>query len=93
MIRKKFKIWLADPLFNATRVIVGIYVTNLGYLKDKPLYFTELLDGNIEELNKMLIELDTAIVIPETNNQDLTNLIDLEAKWANKKKKKVERCR
>lgn len=40
----------------------------------------------------MLVGLDTAGIISETNNQDLPNLIYLETKWANKKKEKAERC-
>ncbi len=39
----------------------------------------------------MLVRLDTAVVIPETNDQDLLDLIDLEVEQANKKKEKVER--
>ncbi len=41
----------------------------------------------------MLIRLNIAAVISETDNQDLLDLIDLEAKQANKKKAKVERYR
>ncbi len=70
-----------------------MHVTNLGYLEDKPPHFTELLNDNTEELNKMLVGLDTAAVIPETDDEDLPDLIDLEVKWANKKKEKTERDR
>lgn len=53
----------------------------------------ELPEGGTNKLNKMLVGLDTAIVISKTDNQDLPYLIDLEAKRANKKKEKAERCR
>ena len=66
-----------------------MYITNLGYFEDRSPHFTELLDGNMEELNKILVELDTIAIIPEIDNQDLLDLINLEAKWANKKKEKV----
>lgn len=39
-----------------------------------------------------MVGLDIAVVIPKTDNQDLTDLIDLKVKWVNKKKEKVERC-
>lgn len=39
----------------------------------------------------MLVGLDTTIVISETNNQDLSDGIDLEAGRVNKKKKKDKR--
>ncbi len=47
----------------------------------------------MKKSNRMLIELDTAAIIPKTNNQDLPDLIDLEAKRANKKKEKAEKRR
>ena len=40
----------------------------------------------------MLVKLDIATVILKTNNQDLSDQIDLEAKRVNKKKEKVKRC-
>lgn len=52
----------------------------------------ELSDGDIEESNKILVGLDIAIIIPETDNQDLLELIDFKAKRVNKMKKKAERC-
>ena len=51
----------------------------------------ELSDGNTEESNRMLIGLDTIPIILKTGYQDLLNPINLEIKWANKKKKKVKR--
>lgn len=83
--------WPADSLPNATLVTVGIYVTNLNYLEDGSFCFMELLDGGTEESNRILVELDTAAVILETDDQNLPDLIDSESEWANKKKKKVER--
>ncbi len=39
----------------------------------------------------MLVGLDIAAVIPETDDQDLLDLIDLKVECANKKKEKSER--
>lgn len=91
MLRQEFKTWPADHLPDARFVIVGMHVTNLSYLEDKPSYFTELSESDMEESNKMLVGLDTASVIPETDKQDLLDLIDLEFEQANKKKEKAER--
>lgn len=41
----------------------------------------------------MLVELNIVVVILKTDNQDIPDLIDLEAKWANKMKEKAERRR
>ena len=90
MLKEEFETWLADPLSNATLIIVGIYAINLSYPKDGPFCFIELPNSNIEESDKILIGLDTVIVIPKTDNQDLLDLINLEIQWANKKKEKVE---
>lgn len=49
MLREEFEIWLADPLFNIILIIVGMYVTNLGYLEDGSPYFTEFSDSGTEE--------------------------------------------
>lgn len=68
-----------------------MYVINLGYLKDGPLRFIELLDGGIKEFNKILVGLNIATVIPETNKQNIPDLIDLETKRANKKNEKAKR--
>ncbi len=48
-------------------VIVDIHIINLDYLKNRSPHFIELLDGSTEELNKMLVGLDTRTVIPENN--------------------------
>lgn len=45
-----------------------------------------------DELDKMLVGLDTTNIISETNNQDLLDLIDSEVEWANKKKEKAKKC-
>lgn len=66
-------------------------ITYLGYLENKPLHFTKLLDGNIKESNKMLVRLDITLIIPKTNDQDSSNCIDLETKRINKKEEKVKR--
>lgn len=39
----------------------------------------------------MLVGLDIATIISETDKQDLLHLIDLETKWAKKKKEKAEK--
>ena len=92
MLKEEFETWPADLFPNATLITVGMHVTNLGYLKNRSLHFTESLDSNTEELNKILVRLDTAIVILETDNRDLLDLIDLKAKQANKKKEKAKSC-
>ncbi len=66
-------------------------IINLGYLEDRPLHFTKLLDGGIEESNRILVRLDRTLIIPQTNNQDSSNFIDLETEQINKKKEKVKR--
>ena len=82
--------WLANSLFDVTFIIIGMHVTNLGYLKDGSLCFTEFSDGGMDKSNKILVRLDIAAVILEINNQNLLNLINLKAEWVNKKKEKVE---
>ncbi len=68
-----------------------MYVTNLGYLKNGPLCFIKLPNGGMEESNRILVGLDIAAIIPKTNDQDILDLIDLEAELPNKKKEKVEK--
>ena len=60
--------WPVNLFFNVTLITIGMYVTNLGYLEDKFLYFTKLSNGNIEELDKILVGLDIAAIISETDN-------------------------
>lgn len=59
--------WPAYPFSDTILAIVCIYITNLGYLEDELSRFTKLPGGNIEESNKILVELNTAVVILETN--------------------------
>lgn len=73
MFGKEFEIWTADLFPDVTLIIVGIYVTNLSYLKDRPLWFIKLLDGGTKESNKMLVGLNIVVVIPKIDNQDLLN--------------------
>ncbi len=68
MLREEFEIWPTDPLPDMILITIGMHVTNLGYLKDGPPRFTELLDGGTKESNRMLVGLNTAAVIPETDN-------------------------
>ena len=91
MLGEEFETWLADSLSNRILIIVGIHVTNLVYLEDKTPRFTEFLNCGMEESNKMLVKLNTATIILEIDNQNLLNLINLEAEWANKKKEKAEK--
>lgn len=68
MLGKKFQTWPTDPLSNTILVTFDMCVTNLGYREDGPPHFTKLLNGDTEESNRMLIRLDIAFVIPETND-------------------------
>lgn len=68
MLEEEFETWPPEFLPDVILITVGIHVSNLCYLKDKPCCFTELLNDNIEELNKMLVRLDTAAVIPKTDD-------------------------
>lgn len=70
-----------------------MHFTNLDYLNDGSLHFTELPDGGMKESNKMLIGLNIVTIIPETDNQDPPNLIDSEIERANKKKKDAKKRR
>ena len=85
--------WSTNLFSNTTLVTIGIYITNLSYLKDKLFCFIKLSNIGIEKSNRILIGVNIAIIISKTNNQDLLNLIDLEVKRANKKNEKAERCR
>ncbi len=91
MLGEEFETWPADSLPNMTLIIVGMHIPNLGYLEDGLPHFMELPDSGTEELNRMLVGLNTAVVIPETDDQDLPDLIDLKVERANKKKEKVKR--
>ena len=68
MLGEEFEMWLIDLLFDVTLITIGIYVINLGYLKNRYPYFIEFLNSSIEESNKMLVRLDTIAVILEINN-------------------------
>ena len=68
MLKEEFETWSIDHLPNTTLIIFGIHITNVGYLEDRCPYFIELSDGNIEESNKILIELDTTAIILKTND-------------------------
>ena len=67
MLGEEFDMWSADSFPNVTFIMVCMHVTSLGYLENGPLCFTELLDGGIKESNRMLIGLDTAAIIPDTD--------------------------
>ena len=73
--------------------MIFMQVISLGYLKNGPICFTKLPDSGTKESNRLLGGLDTAVIISDTNEQELLPLIDLEIKQVNKKKEKVERRR
>lgn len=81
MLRKKIKMWPVDSFFNITLMIISMHITNLDYLEDGPLCFTELFNGDTEESNRILVGLNTTVVILEINNQNLLDLIDLKVKY------------
>lgn len=93
MLGKEFETWPIDSFPNMTLIIVSILVTNLDYLENGSLCFTKLSDGNMKESNRILVGLDIPTIIQKTNDQDLSDLIDLEVKRANKKKEKTKKCR
>lgn len=73
-------------------VTVGINVNNLGYLEERSLCFIELSNGGTEELNKILVGIYIAAVIPENDNQNPLDPINSKAKQVDKKKRKAKRC-
>ena len=64
MFGEGFNTWSIDPFPNTTFITVSMHVISLRYLEDGSLYFTELPDSGTEELNRMLVGLDTTAVIP-----------------------------
>lgn len=92
MLRKEFEMWPVDPISNTTLFLIDIHVINLGYLEDRSSYFTKLLDDSMRELNKLLVRLNTAVIISDNNNQHLMILIDSEAEQKNKMKEKTKKC-
>ena len=68
MLRQEFEMWLVGPLSNTTLIIICIYVIKLSYIEDRFSYFTKLSDSGMEELNRILVGLDIAAVILETDN-------------------------
>lgn len=92
MLKDEFKIWSVNLFLDTTFIIVGIHVINLGYLKNRSLCFIKLSDDGTKEINKILIRLNIDVVISETDDQYLLDLIDLKTEQAKKKKKKVEKC-
>lgn len=80
MLRKEFETWLADHIPNKSLLILGIHVSKLRYLKNRPIYFTNLLDGDMRELNKTLGGLENAATIPNNNNEHAPDLFNSKAK-------------
>lgn len=92
MLEEKFETWPEDRIFNAILFTFSIYITNLDYLKDKPLCFTKLQNGGTEEFKTTLKRLNNPIAISNNDNKHLPDLSNLKAKWAKKKKEKVQKC-
>lgn len=86
----EFEIWPADPISDTKLIIIGIYVTNLGLIEDRSFCFIELLNGSTEKSNIMLVRLNITAVILEINNHHQPDLINLEIKQINKKKKRLK---
>lgn len=80
MLKEEFETWPADFICNATLLTFNIHVTNLGYLENVPLCFTELPNSNTEDLNRTLGGLDNAAAILDNNNKHSLDLLDLKAK-------------
>lgn len=78
-----------DSFLNTTLITVGIHVINLIYLENGPLCLTKLPDGGTEESNKMLVGLDIAVIIPNTNKQEPPLSINLEPERQIRRKKKL----
>lgn len=85
---KEFESWLSDPIFDTILFTFGMHVTNLGYLEDKVLYITKILDGDTKELD-LGLGLDYTVAISDNDNQPLTDLSNLKVKRAKKKQRKL----
>lgn len=68
MLGEEFETWPANIFSDPTLITVVMHITNLGYLKDRLLHFTEFLDDGTEKLNRILVGLNIAAVILETDN-------------------------
>lgn len=91
MLGEKFEIWLANLIPNALLLILGIHITNQGYLENGPLHFTGLPNVNMEEQNRILLGLDNTNTILDTNDKQSLDLPDPEAKQKRQKKNKAQR--
>lgn len=78
MLKEKFEIWLADPISNVILIILGMYITNRSYLKNRSSHFTKVLNNGREKFDRTWEEIDNAITISNNNNNkyllDLPNL-------------------
>lgn len=80
MLKEEFETRLANFIFNTTLFTLGKHITNLNYLKNELFCFRKLLDSNMEELNKILEELDNIAIISNNDKKHLLDLFDLEVK-------------
>lgn len=67
MLGEEYKTWPINPLLDGILVTIGIHVIKLGYLEDGSPHFTKLLEGGTEDSNRMLLRLDSAAIILETD--------------------------
>ena len=60
--------WLTNLFSNVILVIVGMCITNPGYLKNRSLPFTELQDNGTEKSIRIFIGQNTATIIVEIDD-------------------------
>lgn len=89
MLGEKFKTWLANFIPNATFLKLEMYVIILEYLQDEPSRFIEFSDNGMEELNRVLLNVDNTSAILNNINKQLPDLPDLKAQDAKKKETKA----
>lgn len=91
MLEEEFKTQSADPIIKEILVKLDLHINILGYLKEGPPRFVELLDGNTEK-NMQMIGLNNVVAILDNKQQlNLPDLNELEVKQAKKKEKKTQR--
>lgn len=78
MLEEEFKTWPEDPISDVTLFTLSMHVINLSYLKDGPLYFTELPDSGTKESNRTFGRLNNTTFIPDNNNKHPPDIPDLQ---------------
>lgn len=84
MLDEEFKIWPINFILNVTFFIFEMCILNLDHLEDRPICFTELLDSNMEESNR-IEKLDKVAAILNNNNIYSSDSHNLEVKQVKKK--------